>query len=287
MLEALSVIVQVVSFKLTGRRVFRMAPIHHHFEQLGLVGIANRCALLDHCVRAGACRPLNAEKCGDMIAATTFAGRRIALFGLGGSGLATAQSLMAGGAHVVAWDESEGSRAKAIALDIPVADLDTRDWSQFASFVLAPGVPLTHPAPHWSVLRAQAAGVEIIGDIEIFCRERVAHAPQPPFVAITGTNGKSTTTALIAHLFAAFGHDVQMGGNIGVPILSLAPPSNDRVHVIELSTFQIESDAFAQSVRGSAAQCHAGSSGSSWHAGALCRDQGAAGRAIRTRHCCC
>ena len=175
-----------------------------------------------------------------MIAATTFAGRRVALFGLGGSGLATAQSLMAGGAHVVAWDESEASRAKAIALGIQVADLNAQDWTQFKSFVLAPGVPLTHPAPHWSVVRAQGAGVEIFGDIEIFCRERAAHAPQSPFVAITGTNGKSTTTALIAHLYAAFGHDVQMGGNIGVPILSLEPAAANRVHVIELSTFQID-----------------------------------------------
>ena len=175
-----------------------------------------------------------------MIAATTFAGRRVALFGLGGSGLATAQSLMAGGAHVVAWDESEASRAKAAARNIPITDLNALDWSQFQSLVLAPGVPLTHPAPHWSVVRAQGVGVEIIGDIEIFCRERMAHAPDSPFIAITGTNGKSTTTALIAHLFAEFGHDVQMGGNIGVPILSLEPTAANRVHLIELSTFQID-----------------------------------------------
>jgi UDP-N-acetylmuramoylalanine--D-glutamate ligase len=109
-----------------------------------------------------------------------------------------------------------------------------------AALVLAPGVPLTHPAPHWSAALAHAAGVEVIGDIELFCRERNKIAPDAQFIAITGTNGKSTTTALIAHLFRAFGHDVQLGGNIGTPILALEPPSERRVHVIELSSFQID-----------------------------------------------
>ena len=114
------------------------------------------------------------------------------------------------------------------------------DWSKIAALVLAPGVPLTHPAPHWTVGLARAAGVEVIGDIELFCRERRRHAPQAPFVAITGTNGKSTTTALIAHLLRAAGHDVQLGGNIGTAILSLEPPRAGRVHVIEMSSYQID-----------------------------------------------
>jgi UDP-N-acetylmuramoylalanine--D-glutamate ligase len=101
-------------------------------------------------------------------------------------------------------------------------------------------VPLTHPAPHWSVLAARQAGVEVIGDIELFCRERKRHAPDAPFVAITGTNGKSTTTALVAHLMREAGHDVQMGGNIGTAILSLEPPRRGRVHVIEMSSYQID-----------------------------------------------
>jgi UDP-N-acetylmuramoylalanine-D-glutamate ligase len=121
-----------------------------------------------------------------------------------------------------------------------VVDLSATDWSGFAALVLAPGVPLTHPAPHWTVQRAQAAGLAIIGDIELFCRERAALAPDAPFVAITGTNGKSTTTALIAHVLRQAGRNVQMGGNIGTAILSLAPPSADRVHVIECSSFQID-----------------------------------------------
>jgi UDP-N-acetylmuramoylalanine--D-glutamate ligase len=106
--------------------------------------------------------------------------------------------------------------------------------------VLAPGVPLTHPAPHWTVGFARAAGVEVIGDIELFCRERRRHAGGAAFVAITGTNGKSTTTALVAHLLGSAGHDVQLGGNIGTAILSLEPPRAGRVHVIEMSSYQID-----------------------------------------------
>ncbi len=171
---------------------------------------------------------------------TAFAGRHVALFGLGSSGLVAAQALLAGGAAVTAWDDTEASRAKAAAAGVPLLDLRTADWSRFDSFVVAPGVPLTHPAPHWSVALARAAGVEVIGDIELFCRERARRAPHSRFVAITGTNGKSTTTALTAHLFRAFGHDVGMGGNIGTPILELPPPSADLVHVVECSSFQID-----------------------------------------------
>lgn len=175
-----------------------------------------------------------------MTPATTFAGRKLALFGLGGSGLATLRSLIAGGADVLAWDDNAGSRDRARDLGITVTDLGEADWSGFSALVLAPGVPLTHPEPHWTVARAREAGIEIIGDIEIFCRERAALAPDAPFVAITGTNGKSTTTALTAHLLRHAGRDVQMGGNIGTAILSLAPPADARIHVIELSSFQID-----------------------------------------------
>ena len=175
-----------------------------------------------------------------MIPITTFASKKVAIFGLGGSGLASASALLAGGADVVAFDDNAASVAKANAAGIPTADLHGADWSKIASLVLAPGVPLTHPAPHWVAALAQKAGVEVIGDIELFCRERRRHAPGAPFVAITGTNGKSTTTALIAHLAAFAGMDAQLGGNIGTAILSLAPPRPDRVHVIECSSYQID-----------------------------------------------
>ena len=175
-----------------------------------------------------------------MTPATTFAGRTVALFGLGGSGLVTALSLQAGGASVVACDDSPDSMARAQAQGISTGDLRDADWSGFSALILAPGVPLTHPVPHWTVGRAKAAGIEIVGDIELFCRERRRIAPGSPFVAITGTNRKSTTTALVAHVLAQAGWDVQMGGNIGTAILSLEPPSASRVHVIEMSSFQID-----------------------------------------------
>jgi UDP-N-acetylmuramoylalanine--D-glutamate ligase len=175
-----------------------------------------------------------------MTPATTFAGRKVALFGLGGSGLATALALAAGGAQVVACDDNPAKMAEAQSKGIGTGDLREADWARFAALILSPGVPLTHPEPHWSATLARQAGVEIIGDIELFCRERAKTAPNAPFVAITGTNGKSTTTALIAHILHEAGHDVQMGGNIGTAILSLEPPSDRRIHVIECSSFQID-----------------------------------------------
>jgi len=175
-----------------------------------------------------------------MIPVTSFAGKTVAVFGLGGSGLASCQALKAGGAEVVAGDDSADNLARAAAEGFVTADLRSVSWTNFAALVLTPGAPLTHPAPHWSVLLAREAGIEVIGDIELFCRERRRHAPDAPFVAITGTNGKSTTTALIAHLMRFAGYDTQMGGNIGTAILSLTPPGMGRVHVIEMSSYQID-----------------------------------------------
>ncbi|MCU4180756.1 UDP-N-acetylmuramoyl-L-alanine--D-glutamate ligase [Bosea sp. BH3] len=175
-----------------------------------------------------------------MTPVTVFAGRRVALFGLGGSGLATARALKAGDADVAAWDDNENSREKAAAEGIAVVDLASADWSGFAAFVLSPGVPLTHPVPHWTVEKAKAAGVEIIGDVELLFRERAKIAPGSPVVCITGTNGKSTTTALIAHVLKAAGRDAQMGGNIGTAVLALEPPAANRIHVVECSSYQID-----------------------------------------------
>jgi UDP-N-acetylmuramoylalanine--D-glutamate ligase len=175
-----------------------------------------------------------------MIPVTSFAGKTVAVFGLGGSGLASCHALRAGGADVVAGDDSVDNLAKAAAEGFVTADLRSVSWKNFAALILTPGAPLTHPAPHWSVLLAREAGIEVIGDIELFCRERRRHAPDAPFVAITGTNGKSTTTALIAHLMRVAGYDTQMGGNIGTAILSLEPPRMGRVHVIEMSSYQID-----------------------------------------------
>jgi UDP-N-acetylmuramoylalanine--D-glutamate ligase len=175
-----------------------------------------------------------------MTPVTSFAGKTVAVFGLGGSGLASCHALKAGGAEVIAGDDNTDNVAKAAQAGFITADLRTVSWANFAALILTPGAPLTHPSPHWSVLMARQAGVEVIGDIELFCRERRRHAPDAPFVAITGTNGKSTTTALIAHLMRFAGYDTQMGGNIGTAILSLEPPRMGRVHVIEMSSYQID-----------------------------------------------
>ncbi|HEY2136527.1 MAG TPA: UDP-N-acetylmuramoyl-L-alanine--D-glutamate ligase [Xanthobacteraceae bacterium] len=175
-----------------------------------------------------------------MIPVTSFAGKKVAVFGLGASGLASASALFAGGADVVGWDDSAERIEHAAHAGIPTADLRETDWSRIAALVLTPGVPLTHPAPHWTVALARAANVEVIGDIELFCRERRRTAPDSIFIAITGTNGKSTTTALVAHLLANAGYDVELGGNIGIAILSLDPPRPGRAHVIECSSYQID-----------------------------------------------
>jgi UDP-N-acetylmuramoylalanine--D-glutamate ligase len=175
-----------------------------------------------------------------VIPVTTFAGRRVAVFGLGGSGLATCRALLAGGAQVVAFDDDPEKVSAAAALGADTADLRQIDWSKIAALVLTPGVPLTHPAPHWAVGLARNAAVEVIGDIELYCRERRRTAPNSPFVAITGTNGKSTTTALLAHLLNAAGRSAELGGNIGTAILTLEPPHTGHAHVIECSSYQID-----------------------------------------------
>src|SRR4051794_33590711 len=120
------------------------------------------------------------------------------------------------------------------------SDLRKTSWANFAALVLTPGAPLTHPAPHWTVLAARQAGVEVIGDIELFCRARRRDAPRAPFAASSGINGKSPTPARSARLMRFAGYDTQMGGNIGTAILSLEPPRTGRVHVIECSSFQID-----------------------------------------------
>ena len=170
----------------------------------------------------------------------TLRGQTVAVFGLGGSGLSTLRALVSGGADVAAWDDNPSARNRAAEKGFALVDLSEADWRAFRLLVLAPGVPFTHPEPHWTVKRADEAGVPVVGDIELFARERAARSPDAPFVAITGTNGKSTTTALIAHVLKEAGRDVALGGNIGVPALDLPPPALTRTHVLECSSYQID-----------------------------------------------
>ncbi|HVV78640.1 MAG TPA: UDP-N-acetylmuramoyl-L-alanine--D-glutamate ligase [Pseudolabrys sp.] len=175
-----------------------------------------------------------------MIPITSFAGKAVAVFGLGKSGLISAQALVKGGANVICFDDEAARIADAETAGLHTDDLHSINWKTVDALVLSPGVPLTHPKPHWTVELARKARVEVIGDVELFARERAAKGPQCPFVAITGTNGKSTTTALIAHLLKSAGRDVQMGGNIGTPILALEPFTPGRTYVIEVSSYQVD-----------------------------------------------
>jgi UDP-N-acetylmuramoylalanine--D-glutamate ligase len=175
-----------------------------------------------------------------MIPVNIFAGRDVAVQGLGLSGIASARALAAGGARVFAWDDKEKSRAEAEAAGLALADLGDADWSRFAALVLSPGIPLTHPEPHWSVKKGRAAGVEVIGDVELFFRERAKSETPGKVIVVTGTNGKSTTTALTAHLLSSAGKRVQLGGNIGKAVLDLEPFAPGLTYVIELSSFQID-----------------------------------------------
>jgi len=177
-----------------------------------------------------------------MIPVRGFEGRRMAVFGLARSGLTAARALTAGGAEVVVWDENSAARDAAAAQGFRLQDLAASDWAGLAGLVLSPGVPLTHPKPHWTVEKAKAAGVEIMGDVELFART-VAAAPahkRPKIVAVTGTNGKSTTTALIGHVCRQAGRDVRIGGNIGVGVLGLEDMHGGAVYVLELSSYQLD-----------------------------------------------
>ncbi len=177
-----------------------------------------------------------------MIPVRGFEDKTVAVFGLARSGLTAARALVAGGAKVVVWDEKPAAREAAAAEGLTVVDLAAADWSQFAALMLSPGVPLTHPQPHWTVTMAREAGVEVLGDIELFART-VNAAPahkRPKIVAITGTNGKSTTTALIGHILTAAGRDTRIGGNIGVGVLGLDDMHGGAVYVLEVSSYQLD-----------------------------------------------
>ncbi len=170
-----------------------------------------------------------------MITAQALAGKHFAVYGLARSGLATVETLLASGARVTAWDAKEEARAKAPAAT-KIANLDEVDLRQFDSLVVTPGLPLNrHPIAQ----RARDVGVEIIGDIELFARAR-PELPPHKVVGITGTNGKSTTTALIHHILKTAGVPTTMGGNIGLPILSQDPLPEGGVYVLELSSYQID-----------------------------------------------
>ncbi len=168
--------------------------------------------------------------------------RKIGVYGLGLTGLATCEALVASGAEVYCWDEKEDAREKTSKTRYAAEHPKDWPWDDMRTLALSPGVPLTHPAPHPIVKKAHQSGVEIIGDIEFFARaiDAAPESQRPRIVAVTGSNGKSTTTALIGHILKECGRDAIIGGNIGKPALALPEIAKGRVYVLELSSFQLD-----------------------------------------------
>ena len=178
-----------------------------------------------------------------MIPSRAFANKTVAIFGLARTGLGAVRALVAGGTRVIAWDDSSTARDLGGQEGAELMPWREWPWEDITALVLSPGVPLTHPAPHGVVEHANRARVPVIGDVELFAHEIRPQADQPgkaPVIAITGTNGKSTTTALVGHILNQCGFSAQIGGNIGKSVLELAPPSAKTIYVLEMSSFQID-----------------------------------------------
>ncbi len=171
-----------------------------------------------------------------MISLTHLSGKTIAVFGLGKSGMATLEALRNSGATILVGDDREDSRKKANNAGFATTDLTKADWTKIDSLVLSPGVPHTLPAPHPVAALAKHHNVEIVGDVEVLFR----NATSPTYIGITGTNGKSTTTALIAHILKTAGRKMEVGGNLGTPVLSFNSLDKDGVYVIEMSSYQCD-----------------------------------------------
>ena len=181
-----------------------------------------------------------------MIPVQGFAGQKVAVLGLGRSGLATARALEAGAAVPCLWDDSPEARDKAVAAGFTLTDLTRADaWTGVAALIVSPGIPHLYPEPNRIILRAMAAGVPVDNDIGLFFRswatadwDGMDRAPK--VVAVTGSNGKSTTTALIHHILKEAGRPTQMAGNIGRGVLDIDPAEDGEVVVLELSSYQTE-----------------------------------------------
>ena len=169
-------------------------------------------------------------------------GRKIGVFGLGLSGLATCEALIASGAEVFSFDENAGAREKTADTEYRCEHPKEWPWKDLTALVVSPGVPLSHPKPHAIVRKAHQEKLPVFGDTELFARavNATPEAERPRLVGVTGTNGKSTTTALIGHILKEAGVDVYVGGNIGAAVLSLPEPQPGAVYVLELSSYQLD-----------------------------------------------
>ena len=171
-----------------------------------------------------------------MIPITAYRDKTVAVFGLGRTGLSAARALIAGGARVLVWDDDPNRRLDAVNLGAEAAAPSPESWNGIAALVLSPGVPLTHPRPHMVVGLADRLGAEILGDVELFARTR----PVASIAAVTGTNGKSTTTSLLGHILSSAGRPVEVGANLGRPVLDFEVLDAAGAYVLELSSYQID-----------------------------------------------
>jgi UDP-N-acetylmuramoylalanine--D-glutamate ligase len=171
-----------------------------------------------------------------MIDLSVLEGESYVVLGLARSGLSTVRALMAAGIDCVAWDDSAAAREQAAAMGASLAEPSSIDWSRFSALVISPGIPNRLPKPHPVAAAARAAGKPLICDVELLARAQ----PDNRFVAVTGTNGKSTTTALIGHILKTAGATCEVGGNIGRGALDLAPLGPHGIYVLELSSYQLE-----------------------------------------------
>ena len=171
-----------------------------------------------------------------MIPTPFLTGKRVAVMGLGKSGTATARALLASGVGVMAWDDNEAARRLGSEAAVPIRDPMTIDLAKADLVVWSPGIPHTHPQPHAVAEKARAAGVPVVCDVELLARAKPDHR----FLAVTGTNGKSTTTTLLAHVLEQAGMPVAAGGNLGTAALDLPELPGDGRYVLELSSYQLE-----------------------------------------------
>lgn len=170
-----------------------------------------------------------------MIPLPKYTGKKVAIVGLGKTGLAAAHALHNAGAKLLIWDDNEDACSR---LPAPLAQyvVPYSEWENVDLLVASPGVPLTHPAPHPAIARMQVAGVPIVGDVELLYEG----CPEATYIGITGTNGKSTTTSLIGHILRAAGLRCEVGGNLGEPVLAMAPLGKGEIYVLELSSYQLD-----------------------------------------------
>lgn len=171
-----------------------------------------------------------------MIITPLFKDQTVFILGLGKSGRSVAQNLGKAGVHILAWDDQEEARRLAHEQGIPLVNFDTFQWKDVNHFILSPGIPHHYPAPHPLIVQAQRAGLSPINDLEVLYRSQ-SHAR---YIGVTGTNGKSTTTSLIAHILQESGMRVEVGGNLGIPAMDLNPLNEDGIYVLEVSSYQLE-----------------------------------------------